>query len=337
MQKLLVLLIASALSLGVLEALVRWLDLAPTIAPIEIGTRHGAFVLSEDPRLVYVPKPGVRDVNAYGIRGVERPIAKATGSYRIVVLGDSVAFGLCSLSQGALALEDLFTTRLERLFADAPRDVQVFNLSVSGYNTDQQIAFFEHKGLALSPDLVLVAYVLNDHIERAAELAFFEQKPEYQDARRLQRAIRRNALLHSALVRAVWYRFSGTSVEQPSAAIDDQDYERLVAEQLEPLRVLSGSAGFEVLLVVFPELSHQKNGVYMPEKRHQRVVAAARSKGFDTLDLLPGFLAAGEGDLKRLLGRCGAMHPDEFGHRVAADLIYDHVRGSIEGLDSPAE
>ena len=47
--------------------------------------------------------------------------------------------------------------------------------------------------------------------------------------------------------------------------------------------------------------------------------------GFDTLDLLPGFLEAGEGGLGRLRGRCTAMHLDEFGHCVAADLIARHL------------
>ena len=102
-------------------------------------------------------------------------------------------------------------------------------------------------------------------------------------------------------------------------------YSEIVSQDLEPLRGLAEEHGFDVLLAVFPDLDRQSEGVYPLAERHNSVVQVAKSKGFDTLDLLPGFLSAGDGDLHQLLGRCGGMHLDEFGHRVAAQLIHDRI------------
>ena len=77
-----------------------------------------------------------------------------------------------------------------------------------------------------------------------------------------------------------------------------------------------------------PSLGQQKDGVYEPAGRHAIVAEAARRHGFDVLDLLPGFLAAGNGDLQALRGRCTGMHPDERGHEVAAQLLFDHFAES---------
>ncbi len=331
-NKILTLGVASFVAFGAAELTVRALGLAPEIAAIEINMPYGPFVLASDPRLIYQPKPGFGDFNRYGIRDRERELANTDGRFRIVVLGDSVAFGLCSQREGALALPDVFASRLEKSLNAESGPSEVFNLAVSGYNTTQEIAFLELKGLALSPDLVIVAYVFNDHIERAAELQRFTQHPDFDQVRSLRRAVRRNVLLQSALVRAVWYRLGGAEADDSGQGSEgaSHDYAALVAEDLEPLRVLSERRGFRVLLVLFPRLGKYIDGTYRWAGQHDIVTRIAGEKGFDTFDLLPGFLQAGEGGLLRLRGRCSAMHLDEFGHRVAADLVFGHLT-RVEG------
>lgn len=317
---------AAILSLGLAEVVVRALGLAPEIAPIEIDTPYGPFVSASDPRLIYRLKPGVGDVNAYGIRDRDRDIQKRDGTYRIVVLGDSIAFGLCSGRQGTIALEDLFTARLERALNAWRPPFEVWNLAVSGYNTTQETIFFEEKGLPLSPDLVIVAYALNDHRDRAAELKQFMRNPDFVRVRYLVGEIRKNALLRSELVRAIWYRTGGARDATETEDTPRLPYAEKVSADFARLRELSATHGFDVLVVVFPTLTQQINGVYKLADRHELVVDIAKSLGFDALDLLPGFLEAGDGDLRTLLGRCTAMHPDERGHRIAAELIFDHLK-----------
>jgi hypothetical protein len=142
--------------------------------------------------------------------------------------------------------------------------------------------------------------------------------------RALSRAIAKNALLESHLIRALWYRLADLPGEEPPTRSDDR-YAVRIAEDFEPLRRLSEAHGFEVLVAIFPLLHRQTEEGYAEAWQHEVVARVARHKGFEALDLLPVFETAGQGDLRALSGRCGAMHPDERGHRIAAEAILEHL------------
>jgi hypothetical protein len=96
-------------------------------------------------------------INAAGYRGTLYPIAKPPGTFRVVTLGDSFCFGH--------GVEDnqTFSYLLEReLRARMHRDVQVINLGVMGYGTEQELIRFERQGLAYHPDAVVLAFFSND-------------------------------------------------------------------------------------------------------------------------------------------------------------------------------
>ena len=321
----LLLLLTTLLCLGAAELLARRLGLAPEIEPIELDMPYGEFVSSENPALVYQPRAGVGDINAYGIRDREYSLDPPAGTRRIVVLGDSVGFGLCSVMEGALPLDAVFSEVLERELAARGQNVEVINLSVSGYNTAQETAFLEEKGLRLGPDLVLVAYVLNDHADTpSVEVLHLARDERFSRSRALTRAIAKNALLESHLVRALWYRLAGPPGEEPPSPSGDR-YALRVTEDFEPLRRLSQAHGFEVLVAIFPLLQRQTEAGYAEAWQHEVVARVARQQGFEVLDLLPVFEAAGQGDLRVLRGRCGAMHPDERGHRIAAEALLEQL------------
>lgn len=83
--------------------------------------------------------------NELGFR--DRPIRpKQPGEYRIVVLGDSF-----TVSAG-VDFADIYTARLEKLLG-----ARVVNLAVGGYNIVQYAHVLKEVGLALEPDLVIVA------------------------------------------------------------------------------------------------------------------------------------------------------------------------------------
>ena len=107
--------------------------------------------------LKYVPKPGVGDVNAAGCRDRDYPVAKPPDTYRIVVLGDSIAFGYCNESRG-IPLPATFPKKLEAMLEREPLPeaarTEVLNFSVSGYDTAQEVELLAEKALAYEPDLV---------------------------------------------------------------------------------------------------------------------------------------------------------------------------------------
>jgi lysophospholipase L1-like esterase len=90
-------------------------------------------------------------VNALGMRGPERAAAKPPGTARILLLGDSFAFGW-GVEEG-----EAFGAWLERLLTARVGPIEVWSAAVPGWSTDQHYLYLQTRGLALDPDLVLLA------------------------------------------------------------------------------------------------------------------------------------------------------------------------------------
>jgi lysophospholipase L1-like esterase len=98
-------------------------------------------------------------INSLGFRDSrEYSIEKKPGSFRILVLGDSVTFG-----HGAL-YETTYPYLLEQQLRAWRPDVnwEVWNLGVPGYNTAQELAYLKLVEDRYRPDLVVVGFFLND-------------------------------------------------------------------------------------------------------------------------------------------------------------------------------
>jgi lysophospholipase L1-like esterase len=166
------LVVAAGLLLGLAgaELAVRAAGAAPEVSPV----RRGRYQLSANPRLVFEPVPGMSveggdgggvplyyeypgTANRLGYRDRDHPLDKPPGTYRIVVLGDSVAAGW-----GVERIEDVFPALLEDALDRPGRAVEVLNFAVTGYNTAQEVETLAARALAYEPDLVLLAYCLND-------------------------------------------------------------------------------------------------------------------------------------------------------------------------------
>ena len=97
----------------------------------------------------------VRDVpNSLGMLAPETAAAKPAGTFRLLVLGDSITEGL------EVAREDRFVTRIDG--ALRPRG-EALPAGRSGYQTDQEVLWYETEGRALGADVVLlVLFIGND-------------------------------------------------------------------------------------------------------------------------------------------------------------------------------
>jgi hypothetical protein len=111
-------------------------------------------------------------LNSRGHRGPERAPAKPPGVKRVVLLGDSTSWGW------GVDDQDMFSRRVE---AALPQ-VEVINLAVPGYGTDQELWALERDGLAFAPDLVLLGFVWNDVVGNKFPVMHGMQKPLFQRA-----------------------------------------------------------------------------------------------------------------------------------------------------------
>lgn len=107
-------------------------------------------------------------INSSGFRGSPHEIRKPPGVYRIMILGDSNGFGW-GISE---------SKHFSAILANKLKNVQVINLSLSGYGTDQEYLRFTKEGIAYDPDLVIVQVTPNDFDE--IQYPFYNQKPKPQ-------------------------------------------------------------------------------------------------------------------------------------------------------------
>jgi lysophospholipase L1-like esterase len=311
-----------ALILG--EAAVRFAGVAPDVVAIEAGR----FRLSKNPKIGYEPLPGVQyDGNAldlYAFRGAgnslgyrdrDHAIAKPPGTFRIVVLGDSLGAGLY-----VERLEDIFPSAMEALLQQRGIRAEVINLSVSGYNTQQEVETLKERGLRYSPDLVLLAYCLNDRaLNEGGIMETLLQREAKAGGVPSDRA-RGRWLLRSAL-----YRFVRYGVIPAIARTDAGERDRRQAdisrdtteEYLHELATLARENRFQVLVAIFPELTNLSEYRYAGE--HRRVAEISSACGFDSVDLLDTFKLC-EAMADEDIGY-DRYHPTPPGHHCAADSL----------------
>lgn len=108
-------------------------------------------------RTPYFVHPKIR-TNAMGLRDREFALPKPAGTFRVLSLGDSYAFGW------GVALEETYAKRLEQaLNADEPgKPLEVVNAGVPSYESWRELKLLERIGPALQPDLVICQIADND-------------------------------------------------------------------------------------------------------------------------------------------------------------------------------
>jgi len=117
-----------------------------------------------DPVLGWKPRPGFKqggiEINSLGFRGREVPVQKASGTFRIVALGDSTTFGYgeTPLSSYPAQLEVALNARA----SSCGQRYEVINAGVEGYSARHVLARLEKEVLPLAPDLLIIFVGWND-------------------------------------------------------------------------------------------------------------------------------------------------------------------------------
>ena len=94
--------------------------------------------------------------NSLGLRSPEIDQPAKPGVARIAFVGDSITLGW------GVAEQETFANRVLEALTKAGRKVDGFNLGVGNYNTLQELTLFREVGAPLKPDIVVLAYFIND-------------------------------------------------------------------------------------------------------------------------------------------------------------------------------
>lgn len=105
--------------------------------------------------------------NSLGFRGPDYSGPKPAGIRRIILLGDSYAFGL------GLPYRDCMAARLDTLLDSC----EVLNFGLPGYGTLEQLLILREIAAPLDPDLVVILYCQNDIPGNVAKRSRMNNKP----------------------------------------------------------------------------------------------------------------------------------------------------------------
>src|SRR3989344_628878 len=98
------------------------------------------------------------EFNSLGFRDQGHSIEKPPDTKRIIILGDSIVYGQM------VEFDQIFPQVLEKFLNRETTDsnYEIISLARAGWNTKIQLEALEEKGLQFDPDLVIVAFYLND-------------------------------------------------------------------------------------------------------------------------------------------------------------------------------
>jgi hypothetical protein len=159
------------------------------------------------------------DTNSFGRRGREWSKEKPPRVWRIVLIGDSIAFGF------GVRFAETVGEVLARLVTERTSvPCEVLNFSAPGYNSVQELAVLEEQALGFHPDLVLVLTTANDHDPRLwTDAGGFLHwgEPGWVNTRiesaQVPRQDRWGMLRHSALltwVKMLWSRYKARELSE---------------------------------------------------------------------------------------------------------------------------
>ena len=339
------LLLAALLTALVLaEALVRAAGTAPDVVLIQAGR----FRLSANPRLGYEPRPDVNYAgdslvlygfrgagNSLGYRDYEHDVEKPGGVFRIVVLGDSLGAGLY-----VDRMEEVFPAILQELLRESGAQVEVINLSVAGYNTLQEVETLKDRGLRYEPDLVLLAYCLNDVALNEGGIIDTLVQEEQRAGGIPNNRVGNRWLVRSALYRFLRYRVFPSApwaAAGGGADLKERVSSNTTEDAFHELRRVAMSAELPVLVAIFPELTDLSEYRYQGE--HRRIASLSRELGFHSIDLLDIFKFC-EAMIDGEIGY-DRYHPTPPGHRCAAEaiaaFIEDKILNARSSMDGSAD
>ncbi|MDP1526075.1 MAG: SGNH/GDSL hydrolase family protein [Rhodocyclaceae bacterium] len=236
-------------------------------------------VRSDDPSIGHQHRPNAAALlmgaqvrtDSHGFRGTDIPGTPTSGVARIAFVGDSITFGW------GVAEEETFASRVVNDLQSRGRRVDGFNLGVGNFNTSQELALFKAVGLEMKPDIVVLAYFIND----AEPLPRYNQHGwlDWHSAAWTVLAHRADSVLRSGGSRQDWKEYYRGLYRNGEEGWDST--RRATKELAETVR----ASGADLIAFNIPELRELKPYPFVDI--NEKITDLMRSNNIPLIDLLP--------------------------------------------------
>jgi len=290
----------------------------PRRPPMRASHLEGLPVLEG---MIALMRPNVRGVssgvlfetNEFGFRGPDRTLVAAPGTFRVALIGDSIAMGAgveYEATYGSLLEKRLNSERLDATY-------EVLNFAVAGLNTRIILYRLKRLGLRFAPDLIVYGYTLNDIADRHYIHSYVDHGNYERYARSPIRIVQ---------VLGPHWRMFVEAVFAPQGSYVNELHENYFHNEAAWADLL---AGFDDLartgresaacVVLFIHASLQTLNVLHPFQKEYDVVAeAAKQRGLFVVESFDGLRGRNAPDL---WVASDDAHPNEQGHRILAELL----------------
>jgi len=311
--------------------------------PIEPTGQIDPRGFAPDPELIFTLRPGFNGrmwnapahYNRLGMRDGEIPPEKPRGEFRILMLGDSVTYGI------GVALEKTFSKILERrLNKSASRlRFRVFNAGCPAYNTMQEYRFLLRLLDRVKPDLVVLNFTpTNDYetpyrLDQNGYIRPTAVRPEdFSIHLPLENTLGRVSFAYRFAAEKIRARLMAPRSRALLARIfkeyreNGQGWRRCKKYLLKMNELLKGR-GIRLALFIYPEPTEKpayRREDYPFAEIYKKVEDFCRANGIAYLDILDDFLAYR--DKKRLFVTPTDAHPSPLAHELAAKALERELR-----------
>ena len=281
------------------------------------GSKYGnteTICLQGDDKLIYRLKAnsGQCRTNSKGYMDDEHPEKKS--GKRIVIIGDSVANG------HGVPFGKSFGKLLEKeLNAASGSTNEVILLAVPGYSTSQEITLLKDEAFLYNPDLILIAYHVNDpahplYHNAGGQVGLYFRKPTSYALFYLQRL----------LFRAKG-RLKGIQAgcpKKPWSLFLHCIYWLDVKESFREITTISKNNGTPVVFAFLPLLLDPAEAQGMDEL-FAKLGDLAKENGARSVNLMQPFQGY---DMKSVRLPNDPWHPNEQGHQIIAETLFNYFQ-----------
>ncbi len=269
------------------------------------------------------PKFGAEQ-NSLKLRGKQFEVARNNRVMRVVVLGDSLAYG-----QGVWPYEKRFPEQALTIFQKRHPglDIEIINTGIAGQDLIQHNQYLAKFVLALKPDFVLYQWFINDMNTTYDDLSLFVAPPLISNAK-WHKTLTEKSVLYFLLQRT-WGQIrtqlglQRNVNEYLTGKFSDpkSKYALAANEQLNKLLNRLKQENIPHGIVLFPSLD-TKMSAYQLGFLHKQVLDVCKEHEIGCLDLRQAY-SKYDGQIKDLWANIFDHQPSALAHRVAAEEIVD--------------
>ena len=260
-------------------------------------------------------------INSHGFRGVEFKEKKQRDTYRIIVLGDSISFGLC------VPEEKTYYKLLEKMLHEAfpPLTFEVISVGIPGYTSFQGLQLLKSEILSYSPDMIIINFGGNNEFARGSftdrEYAQMISSSFLEKWSRKARTLGLLKSLSQMLKSTEADRKAGRNTASSRSTLRVPQASFL--EDLIEMKMLAEKSDIETIFVVPPH--SDTNLRWQPVAEGYTAIVRYLGNHYPVADVDSQFKKR---DSDALFTK-DYFHPNENGHRIIAETLFKVVSEKI--------